>query len=103
MRKRLAILAVLLASPVGQATAVYLPGPAPGAASGTDRAGEVVLANRLLRATWQTTGGKVRLAGVAEAAGSPPGRLGGGELFRIVLADGQNLAASGMPLSLIHI
>ena len=97
MRTRLAILTVvLLASPLGQATAVYLPGPAPGAASGTDRAGEVVLANRLLRATWQTTGGKVRLAGVAEAAGSPPGRLGGGELFRIVLADGRDLAASGM-------
>ena len=77
-----------------EATAVELPGPKPGAASGQFVDGRLVLENAVLSAAWRVAEGEFRLVQLGDRIAHQTLRLKASEAFRVELADGSHLKAS---------
>jgi len=79
------------------AAAIDFPGPAPGAATARLEGGRLVLENAVLRATWDLSGGCLKMAEFENRLSGT--RLGGGAAIRLGLAGGRSIAGSDLPLA----
>ena len=79
-------------------TATEYPGPAPGKAEATIVEGKLQLENAVLALRWEVKDGRLLPAGVTDKQ-STITTPKGGELFRLVLADGKTIRASDLVLA----